>query len=163
VALQTAIRHPARVNTLVVISIPFKRTGWYPEIQIATRNLASKNNRTYVSLPGKSGTPCLKGQGHGERLFHRKSLTSGHLSLHEQSWSCRWSSDTGLRKREPPGLRARGSTESTLECHPSSNHCPPRRSGWRYAYACIAIAKGFITRASTRWAVICQQFSGSFC
>ncbi len=33
VALQTAIRHPERVNKLVVISIPFKRTGWYPEIQ----------------------------------------------------------------------------------------------------------------------------------
>jgi pimeloyl-ACP methyl ester carboxylesterase len=33
VALQTAIRHRERVNKLVVISIPFKRTGWYPEIQ----------------------------------------------------------------------------------------------------------------------------------
>src|SRR5947207_1498974 len=33
IALQTAIRHPANVNKLVVISIPFKRTGWYPDIQ----------------------------------------------------------------------------------------------------------------------------------
>src|SRR6266704_5093026 len=33
VALQTAIRHPERVNKLVVISTPFKRTGWHPEIQ----------------------------------------------------------------------------------------------------------------------------------
>ncbi len=33
VALQTAIRHPERVNKLVVISIPFKRAGWHPEIQ----------------------------------------------------------------------------------------------------------------------------------
>jgi pimeloyl-ACP methyl ester carboxylesterase len=33
VAFQTALRHPERVNKLVVISIPFKRTGWYPEIQ----------------------------------------------------------------------------------------------------------------------------------
>ena len=39
-ALQTAIRHPARVNTLVVISIPFKRTGWYPEIQTGMTSLA---------------------------------------------------------------------------------------------------------------------------
>ncbi|MCE9579014.1 MAG: alpha/beta fold hydrolase [Deltaproteobacteria bacterium] len=33
VALQTAIRHPARVRKLVAVSVPIKRTGWYPEIQ----------------------------------------------------------------------------------------------------------------------------------
>jgi pimeloyl-ACP methyl ester carboxylesterase len=33
VALQVAIRHPERVNKLVVISTPFKRAGWHPEQQ----------------------------------------------------------------------------------------------------------------------------------
>src|SRR5947209_12114160 len=33
VALQTAIRHPERINKLVLISTPFKRTGWHPEMQ----------------------------------------------------------------------------------------------------------------------------------
>src|SRR5436309_14953891 len=33
VALQTAIRHPERVNKLVVLPPPFKRTGWHPEMQ----------------------------------------------------------------------------------------------------------------------------------
>jgi pimeloyl-ACP methyl ester carboxylesterase len=33
VALQTALRHPERVNKLVVISTPFKRAGWHPEMQ----------------------------------------------------------------------------------------------------------------------------------
>ncbi len=33
VALQTAIRHPERVNKLVLISTPFKRSGWHPEMQ----------------------------------------------------------------------------------------------------------------------------------
>lgn len=32
VALQTAIRHPAVVRKLVVVSAPFKRAGWYPEM-----------------------------------------------------------------------------------------------------------------------------------
>ncbi len=32
VALQMAIRHPERVRKLVVVSIPFKRNGWYPEV-----------------------------------------------------------------------------------------------------------------------------------
>jgi pimeloyl-ACP methyl ester carboxylesterase len=30
-ALQTTIRHPELVKKLVVVSTPFKRTGWYPE------------------------------------------------------------------------------------------------------------------------------------
>jgi pimeloyl-ACP methyl ester carboxylesterase len=32
VALQTAIRHPEVVNRLVVVSTPFRRNGFYPEI-----------------------------------------------------------------------------------------------------------------------------------
>ena len=32
VALQTAIRHPQVVRRLVVVSTPFRRDGWYPEI-----------------------------------------------------------------------------------------------------------------------------------
>jgi pimeloyl-ACP methyl ester carboxylesterase len=31
-ALQTAIRHPGAVRKLVVVSTPFKRDGWYPEV-----------------------------------------------------------------------------------------------------------------------------------
>jgi pimeloyl-ACP methyl ester carboxylesterase len=32
VALQTAIRHPRVVRKLVVVSTPFRRDGWYPEV-----------------------------------------------------------------------------------------------------------------------------------
>jgi pimeloyl-ACP methyl ester carboxylesterase len=32
-ALQTAIRHPEVVRKLVLVSTPFKRDGWYPEIR----------------------------------------------------------------------------------------------------------------------------------
>jgi pimeloyl-ACP methyl ester carboxylesterase len=35
VCLQTAIRHPARVRKLVLISTVFKRQGWYPEVLAA--------------------------------------------------------------------------------------------------------------------------------
>jgi len=31
VALRTAIQHPELVNRLVLLSTPFRRTGWYPE------------------------------------------------------------------------------------------------------------------------------------
>lgn len=33
VALQTAIRHPGAVRKLAVVSTPFKRDGWYPEVR----------------------------------------------------------------------------------------------------------------------------------
>ena len=35
VALQTAMRHPAVVRKLVVVSAPFKRDGFYPEVLAA--------------------------------------------------------------------------------------------------------------------------------
>ena len=34
-ALQLTIRHPERVRRLVVVSTPYKRTGWFPEIRTA--------------------------------------------------------------------------------------------------------------------------------
>jgi pimeloyl-ACP methyl ester carboxylesterase len=40
VALQTTIRHPEQINKLVLLSIPFKRTGWYPEVQIGMTSIA---------------------------------------------------------------------------------------------------------------------------
>jgi pimeloyl-ACP methyl ester carboxylesterase len=42
VALQTAIRHPEHVDKLVLISIPFKRTGWYGEVQAGMAAIATE-------------------------------------------------------------------------------------------------------------------------
>ena len=39
VALQTAIRHPQVVRKLVVISAPYKRAGWYPEVLAGMGNI----------------------------------------------------------------------------------------------------------------------------
>jgi pimeloyl-ACP methyl ester carboxylesterase len=40
VALQTAIRHPERINKLIVISAPFKRASYYPDIQTGMTAIA---------------------------------------------------------------------------------------------------------------------------
>ncbi|BCL78024.1 alpha/beta hydrolase [Ktedonobacteria bacterium brp13] len=40
VALQTAIRHPERINQLVLISTPFKRAGWHPEMQVGMTTIS---------------------------------------------------------------------------------------------------------------------------
>jgi pimeloyl-ACP methyl ester carboxylesterase len=42
VALQTAFRHPKRVNKLVVVSTPFKRTGWHPEMQTGMTSITAE-------------------------------------------------------------------------------------------------------------------------
>lgn len=48
VALQTAIRHPERVNKLVLISTVFKRTGWHPEMQAG---MASLSPESFMGTP----------------------------------------------------------------------------------------------------------------
>ena len=35
VALRTAIQHPEVVDRLVLVSTPFRRAGWYPEMTAA--------------------------------------------------------------------------------------------------------------------------------
>jgi pimeloyl-ACP methyl ester carboxylesterase len=40
VALQTAIRHPERIDKLVLVSAPFKRAGWHPEMQAGMTTIA---------------------------------------------------------------------------------------------------------------------------
>lgn len=52
VALQTAIRHPEQVNKLVVISVPFKHTAWYPEIQTGMASIAAE---PFVGTPLHDG------------------------------------------------------------------------------------------------------------
>jgi len=46
-AMRTAIQHPEVVRKLVVVSIPFKRDGWYPELRA---NMAQMNraNATFM-------------------------------------------------------------------------------------------------------------------
>ncbi len=41
VALQTAIRHAASVRKLVVVSAPFRRDGWYPEVLAAMAQMGA--------------------------------------------------------------------------------------------------------------------------
>src|SRR5262249_39703025 len=43
VALQAAIRQPERIHKLVLISAPFKRVGWYPEIQAGQASIAPEH------------------------------------------------------------------------------------------------------------------------
>lgn len=51
VALQTAIRSPERVRKLVVVSAPFRRDGWYPEVLAGMAAMDAEVARTMVGSP----------------------------------------------------------------------------------------------------------------
>ncbi len=51
VALQTAIRHPEAVRKLVLVSTPYKRDGWYPEV------LAGMQQMTPAAAEGMKQSP----------------------------------------------------------------------------------------------------------
>jgi pimeloyl-ACP methyl ester carboxylesterase len=42
VALRTAIQHPKLVRKLIVVSAPFKRDGWYPEVQAGMAQMSAE-------------------------------------------------------------------------------------------------------------------------
>ena len=54
VALQTAIRHPEVVNKLVVVSTPFRRNGFYPDI------LVQQGQVTAAAAEGMKQTPMYQ-------------------------------------------------------------------------------------------------------
>lgn len=50
-ALRTAVRHPALVRKLVVVSSPYKRDGWYPEIRAAMDRLGLAMEEQMKQIP----------------------------------------------------------------------------------------------------------------
>ncbi len=50
-ALQTAIRHPAVVRKLVVVSAPCKSNGWYPEVLAGMRSMTAEMGKTWIGSP----------------------------------------------------------------------------------------------------------------
>jgi pimeloyl-ACP methyl ester carboxylesterase len=54
VALRTAIQHPEVTHKLVVVSIPFKRSGWYPE------NIANMEQVSAASFSFMKETPMYQ-------------------------------------------------------------------------------------------------------
>jgi pimeloyl-ACP methyl ester carboxylesterase len=51
VALRTAIRHPDVVRKLVLVSTPFKRDGWYPEVLAGMAGMNAEAAKGWVGSP----------------------------------------------------------------------------------------------------------------
>lgn len=54
VALRTAIQHPEVVKKLVLVSVPFKRSGWYPEM------VAGMEQMSAAAAPFMKATPMYE-------------------------------------------------------------------------------------------------------
>jgi pimeloyl-ACP methyl ester carboxylesterase len=50
-ALRTAIQHPALIRKLVVVSTPFQRDGWYPEVRAAMAQMTAATAEFMVNSP----------------------------------------------------------------------------------------------------------------
>lgn len=51
VALQTAIRHPALIHKLVVVSFPYKSDGMYPEASAAKQSINAEAAKAWIGSP----------------------------------------------------------------------------------------------------------------
>ena len=51
VALRTAIQHPEVVDRLVLVSVPFRRDGWFPEIGAAMRQFTPQHAEAMKQSP----------------------------------------------------------------------------------------------------------------
>ncbi len=108
VALRTAVQHPDVVRTLVVVSTPFKRDGWYPEIRAAmqqitaataTQMLPSAIYKHYARVaPNPSDWPALVGK-------------IGDLLRRDYDWS------TGVAAITAPTLIVFGDADAVRPAH----------------------------------------------
>ena len=51
VALQTVIRHPMLIHKAVIVSAPYKRDGWYPEVLAGMTSINAELAKTWVGSP----------------------------------------------------------------------------------------------------------------
>lgn len=90
VALQTAIRHPETVRRMAIISAPFRRDGWYPEVlagmaamnaEAARAMVGSPPHAAYVSVaPKPEDWPVLVGKT-GDLLRQDYDWTAGVAAI----------------------------------------------------------------------------------
>jgi len=82
VAQQVAIRHPALVERLVVVSQPFKRAAWYPEVLGAFEAMAAHAPQIAANIAGSPMGALYPGVK-WEALVRK----IGELESHDYDWS----------------------------------------------------------------------------
>lgn len=82
VALQTAIRHPAAVNRLVVVSTAMQKAGWFPEVNAAFDKMAAHAPQVAQNI---KGSPL--GQLYPDVNWQTLLRKIAELESHDFDWS----------------------------------------------------------------------------
>jgi pimeloyl-ACP methyl ester carboxylesterase len=108
VAMRTAIQHPKKVRKLVLVSTPFKRNGWYPEV------LAAMAQSSPESAEGMKGSPMYEVYSRiAPRVEDWPVLFAKLGALLRQDYD--WSKDVAAMKT--PTMLAFGDADSVRTAH----------------------------------------------
>ncbi len=108
VALQTAIRHPGVVRKLVLVSVPFKSNGWYPEVRAGMKSINAEAARGWVGSPMHQEYASV-----APRPEDWPTLADKSGDLHRQDYD--WSS--GVAAIKAPTMIVIGDADSVRTSH----------------------------------------------
>jgi pimeloyl-ACP methyl ester carboxylesterase len=84
VALRTAIQHPEAVDRLVLVSVPFRRDGWFPEIGAAMRRFTPEHGEAMRQSPVYASYARIAPRPEDWPVLHAKM---GDLLSEDYDWS----------------------------------------------------------------------------
>jgi pimeloyl-ACP methyl ester carboxylesterase len=84
VALRTAIQHPEAVDRVVLVSVPFRRDGWFPEIGAAMRQFTPEHGEAMKQSPMYSTYARVAPRPGDWPVLHAKM---GELLSADYDWS----------------------------------------------------------------------------
>lgn len=108
VALRTAIEHPDAVRKLVVVSAPFRRDGWYPEI---VTGMTSFDARTAEQLKQTPMYQAYKQVAPRPEEWSKFVTELGAWARHDYDWS------SDVAKIKLPMLLAFGDADAVRTAH----------------------------------------------
>jgi pimeloyl-ACP methyl ester carboxylesterase len=108
VALQTAIRHGERVRKLVVVSTPFKRDGWYPELRAAMGQSSPETIEAMKQTPMYQLYAALAPRVEDWPVLHTKL---GQLLRQDYDWSA------AVARMQTPALLVCGDADGMPPAH----------------------------------------------
>lgn len=108
VALQTAIRHPEVVKRLVLISTPFKREGWYPEVLAGMSALSAEAAQMMLQTPMYQAYAAVAPNPESWKALVAKT---GELLRQDYDWSA------GVATVMAPVLIVVGDSDSVRPAH----------------------------------------------
>src|SRR5262249_28972666 len=109
VALRTAIQHPEAVDRVVLVSAPFRRDGWFPEIGAAMRQFTPEHDEAMKQSPMYATYARVAPRPGDWPVLHAKM---GELLSADYDWSSQVAAITadhaGLRRQRLDPARAHG-------------------------------------------------------